>query len=96
MKKLLFTIVSSIMITSSAFSSDLVKLDPNKIVKVNLFDARSLNFKSQVKGFGLHKNKLDFLELKSGEIVDRTDIDSYQFYHSNSLMMARLGINGGG
>ena len=99
MKKLIFTILSSSMIASSAFAYetlDLTKLISKNMKEVKLLDGRKIDFQKEVERLHLYDSKIDYLELLNGEIIDRTDIQSVRFLHADKLMMARTGVDGGG
>lgn len=107
MKKLIFTILSSSMIASSAMANNTLKmasLDMGKLVstqklkEIKLLDGRTLNFQKEVERLHLYENKVDYLELLNGEVVDRTDIQALRLLDVNNHMMVlrATGVDGGG
>mgnify|MGYP003975016507 CR=1 FL=1 len=96
MKKLLFTILSSFVIASSSYADQNFKIEQFKLVEASLFDGRKINFKKHVKEVLFLESEIDYLELNSGEVVDHTDISAFTFFHADNLMMARVGVDGGG
>lgn len=81
--------VSLFSLSSFAFTS---------FKSVVLFDGRIINLKSDVQGLGLNQGQIDYLELQSGEIVDRTDIRNLipQNKIENQNSRSRIGVDGGG
>jgi len=99
MKKLFFTIISSSLIATSVFPNDQLrtKLDLSTVFKdAMLRDGRSIDFKKEVERLHLYENKIDFLELYNGEIVDRTDIQTLRLLDAHSLILKATGVDGGG
>lgn len=107
MKKLLLTIISSAVIASSVSAnsdsfSSFLNTSPVKAVK--LYDGRRIDIKKEVENLYTFNSKIDYLELFTGEIVDRTDIQSLQFVSqpitsaiiNETMFLAKLGVDGGG
>jgi hypothetical protein len=63
-----------------------------------LFDGRVIDLNTDVINSNYYQERIDYLELQSGEIVDRTDIK--KFILSNRLpnqnSRSRIGVDGGG
>jgi len=79
------------------------KVDMNKLVEdgkledVVLFDGRTINIEQDVDSLNLYENRIDFLELRDGEIVDRLDIDQLQINAgSRAIRLMARGVDGGG
>ena len=66
-----------------------------KLDDVVLFDGRTINIKQDVDSLHLYNNKIDYLELRSGEIVDRLDIHQLQINLSGRVQRL-IGVDGGG
>lgn len=72
------------------------KLVSSKNLKdVVLFDGRMINIKQDVDSLNLYNNKIDYIELHSGEIVDRLDIHQLQINLSGRVQRL-IGVDGGG
>ena len=93
-KMILFTITTS-LIASNAFAINQQIQAPN-IKTITLFDGRLINNKLDIKHIHLYDEQVDFLELKDGEIIDRSDIDQIQFSNIESFVLASTGVDGGG
>lgn len=93
-KMILFTITTS-LIASNAFAISQQIQAPN-IKTITLFDGRLINNKLDIKRIHLYDEQVDFLELKDGEIIDRSDIDQIQFSNRESFVLASTGVDGGG
>ncbi|HAZ12493.1 MAG: hypothetical protein A2X86_19745 [Bdellovibrionales bacterium GWA2_49_15] len=65
------------------------------IEEARLFDGRKIDFKNDVERTHLFEHKVDFLELKSGEIVDRSDILSIKLPDANRAILDAFGVDGG-
>ncbi|HAZ13265.1 MAG: hypothetical protein A2X86_00445 [Bdellovibrionales bacterium GWA2_49_15] len=99
MKKMIFTFVTTALLASSSFAQDLsnTTIELSKTIKeAKLFDGRKVDFQKEVEKLHLFDNKIDFLELRSGEIVDRTDIRSIQLLDSHRMILKATGVDGGG
>lgn len=99
MKKLIFTILSSSVIASTAMANeqfDLTKLVSKSLKEVQLLDGRKLDFKKEVERLHLYDNKIDYLELLNGEIVDRTDIQTLRLLNNHTMILRATGVDGGG
>lgn len=99
MKKLLLTIISSTVVASTAMANDRLAMPQfslENLREVQLIDGRRLNSSTEVERVHLYNNKVDYLKLYNGEIVDRTDILILNFRHAQKLMTARVGVDSGG
>lgn len=99
MKKLIFTILSSSVIASTAMANepfDLAKLVSKSLKEVQLLDGRKLDFKKEVERLHLYDNKINYLELLNGEIVDRTDIQTLRLLDNHTMILRATGVDGGG
>ncbi len=99
MKKLFFTILSSSVIASTVMANepfDLSKLVSKSLKEVQLLDGRKLDFKKEVERLHLYDNKIDYLELLNGEIVDRTDIQTLRLLDNHTMILRATGVDGGG
>ena len=68
-----------------------------KLEDVVLFDGRTINIKQDVDSLNLYNNKIDYLELRSGEIVDRLDIHQLQINLGGRVQrLMATGVDGGG
>ncbi|WP_419168794.1 hypothetical protein [Halobacteriovorax sp.] len=64
---------------------------------VVLLDARTINIEQDVDSLNLYDNKIDFLELSDGEIVDRLDIDQLEInLGGRTHRLLATGVDGGG
>ncbi len=99
MKALLLTFMTTTLLASSAFADESVftSSDAAKLIKeARLHDGRKIEFKRDVERLHLFDNKIDYFELKNGEIVDRSDIFSIKRPDSHGLILKATGVDGGG
>lgn len=63
-----------------------------------LFDGRVIDLKTDVVNSNYYQDRIDYLELQSGEIVDRTDIKRFILSDklTNQNSRSRIGVDGGG
>ena len=99
MKKIIFTFVTTALVASSLFAQDSNTFSieqSNPIKEANLFDGRKVDFQKEVDKLHLYDHKIDYLELRTGEIIDRTDILSIKFLDSHGMILKATGVDGGG
>ena len=77
---------------------DMKKLVKNgKLEDVVLFDGRTINIEQDVDSLNFYDNRIDFLELRNGEIVDRLDIDQIEInLGGRTQRLLATGVDGGG
>jgi len=99
MKALLITFLTTTLVASTSFAQESVIIS-NEIAKAieeaNLHDGRVINFKKEVERLYLNNKKIDYFELRNGEIVDRTDIRSIKLPDSHRHILKATGVDGGG
>lgn len=63
-----------------------------------LFDGRLINLRTDVLSIKYNHGDIDYLELQSGEVVDRTDIRTLILHNKlgSQNSRSRIGIDGGG
>ncbi len=99
MKAFAFSFITSSLLASSAFAQEFViskSEAPKLIEEARLFDGRRIDFKNDVERTHLFDRKIDFLELKTGEIVDRSDILSIKLPNAHGSILKATGVDGGG
>lgn len=60
-----------------------------------LFDGRVINLETDVKDLNYYQGMIDSLELRNGEVIDRTDIIKFVPKRIDNSAM-RIGVDGGG
>lgn len=99
MKNLVLTILASSLISSSPLAymnSNMPKLAPSTIVEALLKDGRLVDFKKEVEELHIFNNKIDYIELTTGEIIDRLDIEKIKHRNPHSGIEKATGVDGGG
>jgi len=95
MKKFLLLFTFTLIVPALSFG---VTLEGRGNITIALFDGRSIDLKKDVETVYLYNKKLDYLELKSGEIVDRTDITKLiaKGLRNPISTIQMIGVDGGG
>ena len=94
MKKIISILGLSLIVSTAILANDIVLNDSVEAIK--LFDGRRIDPRSEVDRAHVVDKNIEFLELKTGEIVDRSDIVSLKFSQGHNLLMRVMGVDGGG
>ena len=99
MKKMFLSFFIMVAISSSAYSEVAELSSKNAELNIEafkLFNGRVIKLKESVHKVYFFKGKLDFVELKDREVIDRTDIISIKRNDESKETFAAAGVDGGG